>query len=93
MSDLPSSVTVDESPEVLAEKITKFFVGVGATPVCPVCQHEHWQLVQSGPLRPGLLMMAESEQRSSPPYAPLVAVACDQCGFLRMHLRDKVLGA
>lgn len=93
MSDLPTSPPADEvSAELLAEQITTFFVGVGATPICPVCQNDHWQVVVSGPLRPRLLMMAEGEQRFSPPYAPLVALACDRCGFVRMHLREKVLG-
>lgn len=92
-----SDETAEKAAREVLEEIAKaeaFFKRVGAKYACPVCSNEDWVFLSAGPgqeMRPGLPMVTTPPQILGVPTTPLIAFYCDTCGFVRAHLRQKVI--
>lgn len=76
----------------LTDQVAAFFERIGASDVCPVCGTTAWEVTAIGGYQPGLLMAQKDVPLTNMAYIPLIVANCERCGFLRSHLRSKVLG-
>ena len=55
---------------------------------CPVCDSKEWYVVQGpGPLLPYLPLTPDGMAIQAGAMHELVSLACQQCGFLKSHLK------
>jgi len=99
MDDLPESDAANGLNSVQNDlaAAAEFFQKAKAAAACPICNNPTWEMLYAGEdldLRPALSMLAvrSSQKHLVPPQMPLVGFVCTNCAYVRLHIRQKVLG-
>lgn len=78
------------SPEVRATAASDIsyleqeFIRRGVKPICPFCENQKWHLISTGKLYETVIMTSRLQQWNTH------TLACTQCGFVRMHIKNVI---
>ncbi len=84
MSEAPKKT---QFMKVTSKDLTRFFSSVNASEVCPVCGNTSWSVILA-PEREVFTVISLPESGNmlqSRANIPLIAIACNQCYFVRFH--------
>lgn len=68
--------------------VIRFLGAKGASPSCPTCHENDWTVTDGSAELPHAFLMASPRGGGlvlPPPGFPIVALICNNCGFLRLH--------
>lgn len=75
-----------EPSEVTNDDIAKFLETKAKVHQCPVCLSGSWAIVNDPNHNLGLMALPKDGSFRMPPASiPVAAVACETCGYLRLH--------
>ena len=83
---------MSDQPPATAEQAIEFFRRKGADGPCPICRHPKW-LLHSGVDRGVDVFRVPRQVDYVLSNLQVYVMICENCGFVRQHVRDLVDGA
>lgn len=83
---------MSDHPPATAEQAIEFFRRRGADGPCPICRHPKW-LLHSGVDRGVDVFRVPRQVDYVVSNLQVYVMICENCGFVRQHVRDLVDGA
>ena len=83
---------MSDHPPATAEQAIEFFRCKGADGPCPICRHPKW-LLHSGVDRGVDVFRVPRQVDYVVSNLQVYVLICENCGFVRQHVRDLVDGA
>ena len=83
---------MSDHPPASAEQAIEFFRRKGADGPCPICRHPKW-LLHSGVDRGVDVFRVPRQVDYVVSNLQVYVMICENCGFVRQHVRDLVDGA
>ncbi len=83
---------MSDHPPATAEQAIEFFRRKGADGPCPICRHPKW-LLHSGVDRGVDVFRVPRQVDYVVSNLQVYVLICENCGFVRQHVRDLVDGA